>query len=44
MKPAPLPAGLPAPARPLAGLLLLGCSLGFTGLLSIVHILVELFD
>jgi len=44
MKPALPTAGLPAPVRPIAGLVLLGCSLGFTGLLSIIHVIVRLFD
>jgi hypothetical protein len=38
------PVTLPAPARRLAGLALLVAGVGFTGLLSFVHILVELFD
>jgi hypothetical protein len=35
---------LPTPARRLAGLALLAAGLGFTGLLSFIHVLVRLFD
>ncbi|WP_280854983.1 MULTISPECIES: hypothetical protein [Acetobacterales] len=38
------PSLLPAPARRLAGLALIAASVGFTGVLSFVHILIELFD
>ena len=44
MKPSTSPANLPAPARHLIGLALLAGSVGFTGVLSFVHILLELFD
>ena len=33
-----------APARRIAGFALLGAGIGFTGLMSLVHIMVELFD
>ncbi|WP_280842989.1 hypothetical protein [Pararoseomonas baculiformis] len=38
------PASLPAPVRRIAGLALLAASVGFTGALSFVHVLVRLFD
>ena len=38
------PSLLPAPARRLAGLTLIAVSVGFTGVLSFVHILIELID
>ncbi len=48
MIPSPRPAGplatLPAPMRRLAGFALLAAGVGFTGLLSFIHVLVELFD
>ena len=37
-------ATIPAPFRRLAGLGLLAAGVGFTGLLSIIHVLVEIFD
>jgi len=48
MNPSPrsgtLLATLPAPMRRLAGFALLAAGVGFTGLLSFIHVLVELFD
>ncbi|MFH5926707.1 hypothetical protein [Roseomonas xinghualingensis] len=37
------PASVPTPARRLAGLALLAAGVGFTGMLSFIHVLVELF-
>ena len=37
-------AALPAPMRRLAGLALLAAGIGFTGMLSFVHVILELFD